>query len=147
MGFFNVVAISILLYRCTTWTWTKRVEESLMGTTQECYVLFWTNPACNRPRISSCTVTYPPHHKNYPNKTNKTEPLTNSLMTFFFEPRHMDTIELADHLELTITVWILDVVWRTRREQWMIETVGEKESGKSLLSAWLNDDIYYHSSY
>ena len=35
---------------------------------------------------------------------------------------------------------IQDVVWRTSRERWTIESGGEKGSGRSVLSAWHHDD-------
>ena len=34
--FFQAPVVSILLYGCTTWTLTKRMEKSLTATTQEC---------------------------------------------------------------------------------------------------------------
>ena len=34
-----------------------------MGTTKECYVLFWTNPECSIIQNSSCTATYLPSNK------------------------------------------------------------------------------------
>ena len=37
--FFQVVALMILLYGCTSWTPTKCMEKNYMGTTQECYKL------------------------------------------------------------------------------------------------------------
>ena len=33
-----------------------------------------------------------------------------------------------------------NVVWKTCQEWWMIGTDGEKESGKSVLSVWLDED-------
>ena len=36
----------------------------------------------------------------------------------------------------------LDVVWKTCQARWMIGTDGEKESGKSELSAWTDEDDY-----
>ena len=38
--FFQDIAVSVLLYGCTTWILMKRLEKSLMGTTQEHDVLF-----------------------------------------------------------------------------------------------------------
>ena len=34
--------MSILLYGCTTWTLTKRMEKKLDNIAQECYELYWT---------------------------------------------------------------------------------------------------------
>ena len=35
-SFFQAVVVSILLYRCTTWTLTKHMERKIDGITQEC---------------------------------------------------------------------------------------------------------------
>ena len=34
-----------------------------MGTEQECYELYWTNPGSNTPQSSSCMATYLPSLK------------------------------------------------------------------------------------
>ena len=60
------------------------------------------------------------------------EASTNSQMTFFYKPRHMDVPVLA--------VWTQDVIWKTSQERWMIGTDEEKELGKSALSVRLDDD-------
>ena len=39
-SFFQAVVVSILLYGCTTWTLTKRMEKSLTAITQECCELY-----------------------------------------------------------------------------------------------------------
>ena len=39
--FFQVVAVSVLLYDCTTWTLTKCQRKSWM---ERCYMMFWENP-------------------------------------------------------------------------------------------------------
>ena len=54
---FQVVAVSVLLDGCTTWAFTKRLEKNLMRTTQECYLLFWTNlGSSSQQRNSSETI-------------------------------------------------------------------------------------------
>ena len=62
-SFFQAEVVSILLYRCTTWTLTKRWRKSLMATTQECYEQYWTSPGGNTPQSTSCTATYLPSRK------------------------------------------------------------------------------------
>ena len=65
---------------------------------------------------------------------------------FFYGPLHMDMPALANHQELIYisSVWTQDVVWKTCQERWVIGTDGErereKESRKSVLSAWFDDD-------
>ena len=38
------------------------------------------------------------------------------------------------------TVWTRDVIWKTCQEQWMIWTDGKRESRKSVLLSWLDND-------
>ena len=57
-SFFQGAVVSILLYGCTTWTLTKRMEKKLDGTTQECCTQFWTSPGGNTPQSIICTATY-----------------------------------------------------------------------------------------
>ena len=56
-----------------------------------------------------------------------------NLMTFFNGPLYIDVPVLADQQE---------VIWKTYRERWMIRTEREREreSRKSMLSDWLNDE-------
>ena len=37
--FFSAVVVSVQLYRCTTWTLTKRIEKKLDGNCMKCYEL------------------------------------------------------------------------------------------------------------
>ena len=34
------------------------LSKSLIGTTQDCYELYWTNPGSNTPQNNSCAATY-----------------------------------------------------------------------------------------
>ena len=61
-SWFQAVIVSILLYRCTTWTLTKRLEKNFT-TTQECCEQYWTSPGGNTQQSSSYTVTYHPSRK------------------------------------------------------------------------------------
>ena len=63
LSFFQASVVSILLYGCTTWTQTKRMQKSLTATTQECCKQFWTSPGENTPQSSNCTATYLPSRK------------------------------------------------------------------------------------
>ena len=70
--FFQAVAVSVLLYSCTTCTWRRNVwRRRNIGTTEGCYMLFWTNPASstyNLEAVRSLTA----YHTNYPNKMSRT---------------------------------------------------------------------------
>ena len=62
-SFFQAAIVSILLYGCITWTLTKRLDKSLMATTQECYEQYWTGSGANTPQSSSYTAIYHPSWK------------------------------------------------------------------------------------
>ena len=57
-------------------------------------------------------------------------------------PLYMDEQRLDDLLEPIhiSSVTIQDVAWKTCREQWTIETGGDRGSGKSVLAAQNDDD-------
>ena len=58
-SFFQAAIVSILLYGCTTWTLTKRMEENLDGNWKQ----FWTSPSGNIQQSTNCTATYIPSRK------------------------------------------------------------------------------------
>ena len=62
-NFFQAMVVSILLYGCTTWTLTKRLEKSWMAITQECCEQYWTSPDGNTPQGSNYTATCLPSQK------------------------------------------------------------------------------------
>ena len=55
-SFFQAAVASILLYGCTTWTLTKRLEKKT-AITQECCKQSWTSPGGNTPQDTNCTAT------------------------------------------------------------------------------------------
>ena len=60
----------------------------------------------------------------------------------------IDMPALADQQELTnnSSASMQDLVWKTCQERWMIGMNGERDSGKSVLAAQLDDnDIYVHA--
>ena len=67
---------------------------------------------------------------------------TNSEVTFFYRPQHIDVPALAKPQELTYNSFVQtqNIVWKTYREWWMIGTKGEGESGKSVVVVWLDDN-------
>ena len=116
-NFFQAVAVSILLYRCTTWMLTKYIGNKLE---KELH----TNATCCFEQILEATlqktvVVRPPtsHLTNHPNKMNKTwdtarEVRMNSLAMFSYRLLLIDMSVLADQQRLTYisSVWILDAV-------------------------------------
>ena len=63
-------------------------------------------------------------------------------MKFSNGPLHLDVSVLADQQELTSnsSVRTQDIVCKTCQVRWMIGTNGEREIGKSVLLAQLDDD-------
>ena len=62
-------------------------------------------------------------------------------MTFFNGPLHMDEPVLADQQEIIYrSAQTQDIVWKNCWWWWMIGMDGERVSGESVLSEWLNDD-------
>ena len=59
-SFFQAAVISILLYGCTTWTLTKRLEKKLDGNYAR---MLCASPGGNTPQSSEYTATYPPSQK------------------------------------------------------------------------------------
>ena len=62
-SFFQAVVVSILLYRCSTWMLTKRIEIKLDGNYTRMLRAIWSSPGGNTPQSTSCTVTYLPSQK------------------------------------------------------------------------------------
>ena len=58
----KVVVVSLLLFGCIIWT-LMNFTKSLMGTKQECYMMFWTNSISSTPLNSSSMTTYLPSQK------------------------------------------------------------------------------------
>ena len=67
---------------------------------------------------------------------------TNSSAIYSCATLNMDEQRQDDQQELISysSVPIQDVALKTYWEQWMIEKVGERESGRSVLAAWQYDD-------
>ena len=87
-----------------------------MGTTQEYYILFWTNSGSNTPQNSSCMTTY------------FLSPKTIQIR----QTKHVGHYcRSKDELISNILLWTLIGLG-----------IGiEKESGKSMLSVWLDDVV------
>ena len=62
-SFFQAAVVSILLYGCTTWTLTKRLEKKLDGNYTS--MLRAISPGDNTPRDANCMATCLPSRKLY----------------------------------------------------------------------------------
>ena len=70
-SFFQAAVVSILLYGCTTWTLTKRLEKKLDGNYTRMLRAIWMSPGGNTHKAP--TIRPPAsHHENYPIWTNQT---------------------------------------------------------------------------
>ena len=56
---FQAAVVSILLYRCTTWTLTKKLDTNYTRMLRAIFNKSWRQP----PQSSSCTATYYPSRK------------------------------------------------------------------------------------
>ena len=61
-SFFQAAVVSILLYGCTTWALTKRLEKKL-DFTQECCKQYWTSTGGNTPQGTNYTAPCLPSRK------------------------------------------------------------------------------------
>ena len=84
------------------------------------------------------------HLENHPSKANNIcmQCWKSKDEFFFYGHLHIAMLVLADKQELTYinSVWTMDIVWKTCWEQWIKRTDEETQSGKSILTAWLDDD-------
>ena len=128
--------------------WQSVLRKSLTGTAQECSKLYWTNPGCNISWHSSCMATYLLSLK--PSKSDE-----QGMQNTAWEVRTNSQVTI---LLWTLSHWCASVGWQTRtylhklctntvcsledlqgvmdeRDEWW-----ERESGKSVLAAWLDAD-------
>ena len=61
-SFFQAAVVSILLYGCTTWTLTKRLEKKLDGNYTR-MLQYWTSPGGNTQQSTKYTATCLPSRK------------------------------------------------------------------------------------
>ena len=61
--FFQAAVVSILLYRCTAWTLTKRMEKKLDGNYTRMLQAILNNPGSNTPQATKYTATCLPSRK------------------------------------------------------------------------------------
>ena len=146
-SFFQAVIVSILLYRCTTWTLTKRMKKKLDGN--------YTRML--RPILNKSWRQHPTRHQLY----GRLPPITKTikirrtrhpgncwwsrdklisdvlLWTLYMDEQRQDV-----HLESTnsCSVPIRDVALTIYRKQWTIGRCGERESGISVLIVRQDDD-------
>ena len=127
--------------------WQGLLRKSLKAIAQECYEQYWTSPEGNVQQNSRCMATNQPSRKlsklDQPDlQDTPGEVKTNSLAMYSSGPLNMDEQSLDDKLEpiYRSSVPIEDVAWKTCQERWMIETSGERGSGRYVLPSWHDDE-------
>ena len=142
-SFFQAAVVSILLYGCTTWTLTKRLEKKLDGNSTRML----------RAVLNKSWRQHPTRHQheNYTSKTNQArgtllekQGRAHKWCTPTYRPPHMAVQKQDDQLELTYSNYVRtqDVTLKTCRRQWMIGRSGERGSGISVLAT--RHDIYIY---
>ena len=71
-SFFQAAVVSILLYGCTTWTLTKRLERRLDGNYTRMLRAVLNKSWRQHPTRLQLYGQLAPHHKNYTSSTNQT---------------------------------------------------------------------------
>ena len=141
--FFQAVVMSILLYGCTTWTLTKRMEKKLDGnytrmlrailnmfcrqhpTKQQLY--------CYLPLITKTIQIRRTRHAGH--CWRRRDELISSIL--LWTPSH-GQVKVGRP-----AVPIQDVALKTYRERWTIERGGRRGSGRSVLAVRHDDDESY----
>ena len=121
-SFFQAAVVSILLYGCTTWTLTKRLERKLDGN--------YTRML--RAVLNKSWRQHPTRHQLY----GHLPPITKTIQVR--RTRHAG----HDQHELTYSNYVRtqDVTLKTCRRRWMIGRSGERGSRISVLAARHDDD-------
>ena len=117
--------MSVLQYSCTTWTLIRNLEKMEENVKRNQLIVL------NKSWKPETAV-----NKNCPSKANK------AMSKILFRTTTHGIPVLAEQQEFTdiSPLQTLDAMYRTCQEQWLIGTVGEKESKKFLLSQKIDDD-------
>ena len=129
-SFFQAAVVSILLYGCTTWTLTKRLEKKLDGN--------YTRML--RAILNQSWRQHPTRHQLY----GHMPPIMKTIQVR--RTRHAGHYwRSKDELEHTYSscVRIRDVALKTCQRRWTIGRSGERWSGISVLAARHDDDLNF----
>ena len=146
-SFFQAAVVSILLYGCTTWTLTKRLERRLDGNYTRMLRTVLNKSWRQHPTRLQLYGHLPPITKTIQVRRtrhaghcwrSKDELISDVLL---WTP-HMDVQEWDDQHEPTYSNYVRtqDVTLKTCRRRWMIGRNGERGSGISALAARHDDD-------
>ena len=140
-SFFQAAVVSILLYGCTTWTLTKRLERKLDGNYTRMLRAVLNRSWRQHPTRHQLYGHLPPSWKLYKLDEPDTRDTAGEARTSCGPP-HMDVQKQDDQHELTYSNYVRtqDVTLKTCRRRWMIGRRGERGSGISVLAARHDDD-------
>ena len=121
-SFFQAAVVSILLYGCTTWTLTKRLEKKLDGNYTRMLRAILNKSWRQHPTRGQLYGHLPPSRKLYRSDEPDTpdtagEAKTSSLVTYYYGPPHMAKKKQDDQPELTYSSYVRtqDVTQKTCR--------------------------------
>ena len=132
-SFFQAVVVSILLYGCTTWTLTKRLEKKLDGNYTRMLRAILNESWRQHPTRRQLYGHLPPI-----TKTIQVRQARHAVLCW----RSKDEQKQDDQPELTYSSYVKtrDVTLKTCRRWWMIGRSVERGSGISVLEARHEDD-------
>ena len=147
-SFFLAAVVSILLYGCTTWTLTKRLEKKLDGNYAKMLRAILNKSWQQHPTRHQLYGHLPPITKTIQLDEPDTdgEAGTISWVMYSYGTPHMAEQNHDDQLEYTYSsyVRIRNLALKTCQRRWTIGRSGERGSGISVLAAWHDDDEYMH---
>ena len=146
-SFFQAAVVSILLYRCTTWTLTKRLEKKLDGNYMRMLRAILNKSWWQHPTRQQLYGHLPPITKTIQvRRTRHAGHCWRSKdelkVMYSYGPPPMAKQKQDDQLELTYSSYVRtrDVTLKTCQRRWMIGRSGERGSGISVSAARHDDD-------
>ena len=142
-SFFQAAVTSILLYGCTTWTLTKRLEKKLDGNYTRMLRAILNKSWQQHPTRHQLYGHLPPITKTIQvRRTRHAGHCWRSRDMYSYGSPHMAAQKQDDQLERTFSsyVRIQAVVLKTYLGRWTIGRSGERRSGISVLPARYDDD-------
>ena len=140
-SFFQAAIVSILIYGCTTWTLTKRMEKKLDGNYTRILRAILNKSWRQHPTKQQVFGHLPPITKTI--KIRRTRHCWRSRDELISDvlpwtPSQKQDVQLEPTCSSSVP--IRDVAMRCHRKQWTIGKCGERGSGISVLIAWYDDD-------
>ena len=142
--FFQATVMSILLYGCTTWTLTKRLEKNLDGNyTRMLRAILTKSTTQSTNYTATCLPSWKLSKLDEPDMQDTAgEAETSSQVMYSYGPPHKAEKKQDEQLEHTYSsyVRIRGVALKTCQRQWTIGRSGKRGSGISMLAARHDDD-------